>query len=229
MALDGSVTEGPLSVNDRVGIINGLWQRSTAPTSPEQVKDWDAYFHYYAFECRKAVEYGYGEHTTVRKHKDISVIASELENGLSKEEIKKKLLLLDTQQRSEDVKNQMAEGSARLVVRLISMVDIGPIPHDRIQGRAPLLWDNEQLNLKSFLESHFIKSSLAPEKIKFEEDFTAFNIWRFTGLEIQWTNNLVDHLRLIENDTKLCIFHHIAFLRSQNRFASSTITRNSSS
>lgn len=218
MALVRSVTEDPIPIDNRVDILSGLWQKNTIPTSSkEDLRKWDAYFHFYTSECRKAVEYDYGEHTTVRQHKDILAIANDFANGASKKDIKEGLLLLDTQRRNEDIKIRMAEGSARLVVRLISMVDIGPIPHDRVQGHAPLPWHNEQLNLKALLHNHFSCSFRPPDKLKFHEDFTAFNIRRFAGLEIQWTNNLIDHLRLIENDTRLCIFHHVTFLKCQER------------
>jgi hypothetical protein len=47
----------------------------------------------------------------------------------------------------------------------------------------------------------------------FESHFTARNIERVTKISIQWTDNLVDHLRLAENDQTLCIFHHASFLK----------------
>jgi hypothetical protein len=31
------------------------------------------------------------------------------------------------------------------------------------------------------------------------------------------TNNLVDHLRLTDDDTKVCIFNHASFLKMQNQ------------
>jgi hypothetical protein len=35
------------------------------------------------------------------------------------------------------------------------------------------------------------------------------------GLEIVWTDNLADHLRLTDDDTKVHIFHHASFLEIQ--------------
>jgi hypothetical protein len=36
-------------------------------------------------------------------------------------------------------------------------------------------------------------------------------------VKIQWSNNLTDHLRLVDNDRRLCIFHHATFLQHQTR------------
>ncbi|CAI6339877.1 unnamed protein product [Periconia digitata] len=215
MALARSAKEDPVPEDIKADIIKGLWQWNTTPTSLMDIRKWDVYFQYYTAECQKAIGYGRGEYTTVRKHKDITVIAKKLEDGYTKEKIKQSLLPLDTQQRPTDVRVRMAEGSARLVARLISMVDIGPLPYG-IQGRAPIPWDNEDWDLRTLLGQYFEESSTDPEGIKFEEEFTAFNLRRFSGLRIQWSNNLANHLRLMDNDTTLCIFHHVAFLRYQN-------------
>jgi hypothetical protein len=218
MTLEENISEYQLPVDCRVNIVQGLWPRNTALfLLTQEIQSWNAYFQYYTSECRKAIESDCGEHITVRKHKDIVAIANQLEKRVSKEDIKKSLLLLDTQQRAIDAKKQMAEGSLRLVVRLLAMVDIGLISNNRIQGPAPLPWDDERSDLKTVLANHFTESSTDPGRTKFEEEFTAYNMQRLAGLKIQWTNNLIDHLRLIENDTKLCIFHHVTFLKRQNR------------
>jgi hypothetical protein len=111
----------------------------------------------------------------------------------------------------------MAVGSLRLVVRLMLMVDIGLTPDTRIQSRTHLEWQDEDLNLKELLGKHFVKSCVDLENVKFGSKFNAYNIHRFAGLNIQWTNNLTDYLRPIEDETMLCIFHHATFLKWQNR------------
>jgi len=227
MVLDGSVHE-TVTKDDRLAIIEGLWQlKTTPPLLPTKVeltsRELEPYFHYYNTECRNALFQG-GDHTTVRKHEDIITIAKSLEDGLTKKEIQIPLLQLDTKNRSNKVIEQMAIGSIRLVVRLMLMVDIGPIPDTRIQGRAHLKWQDEDKTLKEFLGNHFVESCVYPEDVKFRSDFNAYNIHRYAGLNIQWTDNLYDHLRLIEDETVLCIFHHATFLKWQNRsdFSSSS-------
>lgn len=214
--MNGEAVKGPVPDTLKLDILKGLWQWNTVLTSSSEIEKWNAYFHYYTTECQNTIRFQRGTYTFVREHKDITEIAKQLEDCVSKEEIKQSLFSLDTQQRSEERKGQMAEGSVRLVARLVSMVDIGPIPHG-LQGRPPLPWDNERSDLKSFLANYFEKSSTDSGSIKFGDDFTALNLRRIAGIEIYWTNNLADHLRMIDNDTKLCIFHHATFLKWHNR------------
>ena len=54
------------------------------------------------------------------------------------------------------------------------------------------------------------------EHVKLEKIFSALNLGRIAGIEIQFTNNLADHLRLMgEDDKKVWIFHNASFLRVQ--------------
>jgi hypothetical protein len=216
MALRGKANEDPVPDQCQVDVIQALWLREPA-LSIDDIQSWETYFRYYTAECRKAIEYNRGDCTTVRRHEDIIAIADQLRRHDSKETIKLGLSALDTQQRSEEVKEQMAEGSLRLAVRIFAMVDTGPTSGKRIQGPAPLPWKDDTSSLRAVLANHFTKSTTNPRGVKFHKSFTVFNIQRFAGLEIRWTDNLADHLRFIEDDTTLCIFHHITFLRHYNR------------
>jgi hypothetical protein len=216
MTLDRNANEDPVPESIRADIIKGLWQYNTSPEFLLGLKRWDAFFSYYTAECKKAITYNRGEYTTVRKHRDIAAVAKRLEDGYTKEEITQSLLTLDTQQRPTDAKIRMAEGSLRLVARLMSMVDIGPLPYG-VQGWAPLLWSDDSWSLKTMLGQYFQKSSTDSTGIKFGEEFTAYNLQQFAGVKIQWSSNLANHLRLMDNDTTICLFHHVTFLKHQNR------------
>lgn len=90
---------------------------------------------------------------SVRKHKNVVAIAKSLEDGLTKKETPIPLLQLDTQNRPDKFKEQMAVGPIRLVVRLMLIVDIGPVADTCIQSRAYLEWQDQGLNLKKPLGS----------------------------------------------------------------------------
>ncbi|KAF2178669.1 hypothetical protein K469DRAFT_731671 [Zopfia rhizophila CBS 207.26] len=48
--------------------------------------------------------------------------------------------------------------------------------------------------------------------------FTASNLERIAGIQIKLTDNLADHLRMIDKEDKfVAIFHHASFLKRQNR------------
>lgn len=216
MALEGQIDAKPLPDETKIAIIDALWPNAKVPTTPHNICNWDAYFEHYTAECHRALHAGRGEHITIRKHADIAAIARELQDGLTKEDIADRLVTLDTQQRDDAIKKRMAEGSLRLVARLLAMVDIGPISPYHIQGPTPLDWSDDSSTIQSTINNYFIKSTTPAGAVKLSRDFTAVNIERFAGIKIVWTNNLADHLRFVDDDTKLCVFHHTNFLRHQD-------------
>ena len=220
MALSRKANEDPVQTHCKREILGAFWSQNTSPVlAVRESRDrcpWNAYFQHYTVECRKTIEPDGGKHATVRQHQDIIPIIRQLEEAHTKETIKLSLAALVTQQRSEADKQHMAEGSIRLAVRLFLMVDVGAPSRYRTWGPSFLPWSDEQ-TMKAVLTNHFVISSTESKDVVFEEEFTAFNLQRFTGLEIQWTNNLADHLRLIDNDKRLYIFHHATFLQYQTR------------
>jgi hypothetical protein len=221
MSLSGMANEDPLLAHRKRNILEAFWPCITTPILAVRGDrgrcPWDAYFRHYTAECRKAIEPDGGEHVTIRAHQDIITIVRQLEEGRTKEMIKRSLTFPDRRQRSEEVRSEMAEGSIRLVVRLYSMANIGAPSTYRTWGPSILPWDDERVGLDTVLANHFVASSADTGNLIFEEEFTVFNLQRFTGLEIHWSNNIADHLRLIDNDRKICIFHHATFLQHQNR------------
>jgi len=221
IALSGKANEDPIQTRDKRDVLEAFWPVRTTPILA--VKDdrdrcpWDAYFRHYTAECRKFIEPDGGAYITVREHRDIIAIVRKLEEGGTKETIKRSLASLVTQQRREEDKYHMAEGAIRLVARLFLMIDVGAPSKYQKWGSSFLPWSDEQDDVKTVLADYFVVSSAETGNVVFEEEFTAFNIQRFTGLKIQWTSNLADHLRLIDNERRICIFHHATFLQHQNR------------
>jgi hypothetical protein len=67
-------------------------------------------------------------------------------------------------------------------------------------------WTDDKSDYGTVLVQHFQKSKEDAGKIKFDSKFSAYNLERLAGIKILWTNNIADHLRLVEDDSKLCIF-----------------------
>jgi hypothetical protein len=218
MGFQDPVTSNTETTEDRANIISKLWQHH-AQASAKDSRNWNAFFTYYTDECKSALEER-GNNVTVRKHQDIIDIAIQLEHGQTKESLYESLFTFyaqKTQTRQDDEIRKMIEGSIRLVVRLVAMVDIGPISPRCIQGYTPLDWADKQQNVVSLFGNHFTRKTSVAEFTKFGRLFNALNIQRYAGLKIYWTDNLNNHLRLVNEDTGLCIFHHVAFLKSQQR------------
>jgi hypothetical protein len=56
---------------------------------------------------------------------------------------------------------------------------------------------------------------LTKEHVKLERLFNACNLDRIAGLQIIWTHNLANHLRVQNDDKEVSIFHYASFLNSQ--------------
>ena len=101
-----------------------------------------------------------------------------------------------------------------LAVRLWLMIDVGKLQHSLVPGQKPLLW--ERGTLKSFIEERFgLPTGSNPNRIvrvKLDRPFTARNLERIVGVQIVWTDNLSDHLRLTMDDTQIAIYHYATFL-----------------
>ncbi|KAI8410751.1 hypothetical protein FOFC_10609 [Fusarium oxysporum] len=82
-------------------------------------------------------------------------------------------------------------------------------------GPRPLpLWDEDSLN--NLTDKVFpISRQQACSGITLTPDFSAWSLENVSGIKIQFTDNLADHLRLANNNTQLYIFHHVAFLEAQ--------------
>jgi len=65
-------------------------------------------------------------------------------------------------------------------------------------GRKQLVWTSNPL--EEFVHGYFnAPQALGQENVILEKTFNARNLGRIAGMEIEWTNNLVDHLRLTDS------------------------------
>lgn len=180
-------------------------------------EDWKAYFSFYERECRDMIQNSFpsGIHTTIRTHADVVAAVQELRKGHSKEQIKDTLIKSIKPTRTQQEKEIMSAGSLLLAARLVSMMSIGPLPYGIFQRRH-IPWPDGIPILKGLIEEYYTNSlSQSDSKLRFRGNFLAFNVKQFTQLKIVWTNNLADHLQILDEDKHLCIFHHDTFLRHQ--------------
>jgi len=127
-----------------------------------------------------------------------------------REEIKSNIMHLFTSK--SDREEEILNNSVDLAARLYLMMSIGDSKYAVSSGTSET-WDEG--NLKNFLSLYFSEpQELRNSNIKLEKSFNAFNLGRIAGIKVKWTNNLIDHLRIIEADeTTVEIFHHASFLK----------------
>jgi hypothetical protein len=170
----------------------------------------DMYFKYYAQQCDLIGHESYdesGERSPVQTHRDIMVIAQLLQQPLTRAEVRKGM---SDYLKSED-KDQL-ESSINLVARLLLMIRVGDVPQE---CSRPLKW--EEGNLGEFVHECFSTSpTRRNDRIKLEKSFNALNVQRIGGIKILWTDNLADHLKMMEDDTAVSVFHYASFLEHQS-------------
>lgn len=108
------------------------------------------------------------------------------------------------------------DGSINLAARILLMIEFGNLPY-AFSGHKQLIWEHG--TLKDFLQEYFgVPPTLGPERVKLEKNFNAWNLSRIAGIETEWTSNLADHLRMMDDDKKVAIFHHVSFLELQQKY-----------
>ncbi|QKX61725.1 uncharacterized protein TRUGW13939_08880 [Talaromyces rugulosus] len=124
----------------------------------------------------------------------------------------------------ENIRDMMARGnpacspdsSIDLAAQLLLMLKFDANPLNAISGTTKIMWTHG--TVKSSIDKHFSHEPETTEACVFlDQDFTGHNIEQIAGIKIVWTDNLADHLRLVERDTKVAIFHHVTFLECQEK------------
>jgi hypothetical protein len=205
-----------VSINPTVKreIIENFWPHKRFSGTRQGELDWESYFRYYERQCHDAL-INQGQHVLARTDQDILELVHQLENSITRDAIKEHLRLRISRRHRPD-EDEILDRTIDLATRLYLMVNVALV-YPVISGQTQLKWDSG--TLKDFLADYFSEPQvLGNEGIKLERTFTASNLERIAGIHIKPTNNLADHLRMIDKDDKVvAIFHHASFLRRQNR------------
>ncbi|KAI9675989.1 MAG: hypothetical protein M1822_008375 [Bathelium mastoideum] len=200
------------SEQHRTNIISRLWR--FAPTESDVQSDAvRAYFEYYGEECCGA---NIPVHSVQapNSHQDILNIVELLidKSGKSKS---------DVLEHYRDVYDYFFEeqyaplsGTLELAARLWLMVNIrSPNPDlgGYVSFNTALPWPDEK-SIAEILSDHFNADCVMKAKHKaFSKRFTLYHLEKIAGFQILWTDNLLDHLRLV--DDAIYIFHNVTVLR----------------
>jgi hypothetical protein len=212
-ALDGELQRRSLTPQTRRDILQYLWPTSGTIGIGDYDLDWEPYFSYYQGQCEDAL-HEQGNHILVRKHQHIIDIGRQLGRGQPRDTIKADLKNLFTTDEERPDQDEILDNTVDLVARLCLMVNIGAYKSTVTQATR-LLWNIPYL--QDFLQACFTATQEVNDgNVRFEKVFTAFNLERIADVKICWTNNLADHLRMVNDDDKMvAIFHHASFLKRQ--------------
>ena len=186
-----------------------LWGSKQTLNEPDICSS--VFWKFYDRQCAHALHDG-GRHVSVRTHQDLLDFVESLQAGQQRFEIRNKhrdrVSLTSASQQ-----DALLDASIDLAATILLMIDFESF-HFGFSGRKQIQWLDG--SLRSQVEDFFnIQPTLGHERVKLEKTFKALNLVRMAGLEIIWTDNLLDHLRLTDDDTKVHIFHHATFLQYQ--------------
>lgn len=170
------------------------------------------YWQYFHQKCVHALR-DRGRHIALRTFRDVVEVAQQVKTDTVRSEIKDSIRrkLTTTHTKEED----LLDSSVDLATSLLLMIDCGSLALG-FSGKTEISW--VEGCLREHLEDYFSETpSLTHTSVKLPKDFTARNLCRIAGMKIVWTDNLIDHLRLTEDDTRVHIFHHASFLKYQSQ------------
>ena len=111
---------------------------------------------------------------------------------------------------ASDPKDAKLNASVTLAARLWLSISIDSLPHFFTPGHV-VRWDSDQC-LSDAIEKEISPTSQTTETVKLPKVFTAANLEKIAGIQVQWTSNLADHLALKDDDKKVMFFHQASFL-----------------
>lgn len=174
----------------------------------------DSYCEYYRRQWHLVAGNADGRYVAVQTADATNWLAQELATNPTKT---REEILESAKSRNGSVVNAEDEAwntSVNLAARLLLMLKFGVVKHQRIPRRY-LSWTSA--SLQSFVRGHFdITPILNCDRLRLPKTFDAWGVSAIAGIEIDFTDNLADHLLLVEDDSKVLIFHHASFLECQD-------------
>ena len=219
----------PVTVQARVAIMQDLWPDRATLSSKELYLVWDAYFEHYTRHCNTLFPPTQSLRKDAITHRELLQFIHLLEGAADREKIRK--LPQDETKRSELARKiqgnswRFPAGSGYdatmndlivLSARILTMTTLAgpPVSFDKWRSMCVLPWDIG--SLQNAVHSYFNQSPGIPIQSKDDivgVDLTFYNIERVSGIKMIPTDNLLDHLLLVDEDKKLCVFHHVSFLK----------------
>jgi hypothetical protein len=204
-----SLTE-PVTSQVRADIVDRLWPATPFDYPPADSEDWDAFFVAYQRQCERGVKRGGGQYFWPRTYEEVLVCAKPLLTQKTRSEVMLELQNAMQTRLPTDM-NKTAQGTMLSTARLLTMVNVGETGQQR-STQDQMEWSDTE-SLPQAICSHFKACAGLDPKLVLGPELTAENIDHVATIGVEWTDNLVDHLRLVELGRKVCIFHHVTFLK----------------
>lgn len=101
------------------------------------------------------------------------------------------------------------------VARLVIPINIGTLPNE-VNNRRHLKWTRG--TLRSLIATHFNEPpKITFDRLRLPKTFDAWNVCKIGGIKIRFTDNLADHLLLVDDDAIVLVFHQVSYLKQQDK------------
>jgi hypothetical protein len=224
------IREIPASLQMKSQLLSKLWDKDIPEDAIRSgAVDADAYLDYYVQQCDifliEQKRWLLSENDKVllmATHQDIIDVAEKVISGqLDRRGIVKEILSHRASHLTTDDSSSKHPGQRDGVVitavdwavRLVTMLEIGQL-QSVFQSREPPTWKHQ--SLRDYLAGVFVPGRPVIGHVRLEESFNVQSLQKLANLEIEWTNDLMSHLSLIDDDKKVLIFHHVTFLEAMN-------------
>jgi hypothetical protein len=200
----------PLSLEMKLSILEeGFDCKLAQGKVQEHLQVRDSYFDYY----RSTIE-NCKLPSTIKTHSQILELVKILKRP-SATKPSMEIALREQFGKNDEDYDDIVQDLVNLAVRFLLMIPIGlflsPTRCITVSGETNLSWNEGSIT--ELISTGLSVQKIMTERVKLEKTFNARNIERFAGIEIRWTNNLTDHLRMRDDDTAVEIFHYASFLR----------------
>jgi hypothetical protein len=227
LQLDLQLSLHSLSSIARHEVLTSLWQcERSLEQSLQDDNHSDSFLLFYCSQCTAALQ-DRRVRSLIKTHRDLVDIIIVIKHPDTTRASLKEQLQTRLPAPLEAGAEDALSGVIDLAAGILSMTYVGSFQQIIGPSRTTLQWKDEE-GLKSLLSREFyVVSPMGPRvlgPVKLERLFTARNLERIAGMEITWTSNLADHLRLLDDDRRVVIFHHAHFLNNiQKRYIHASV------
>jgi len=211
--MDTSLQRYPIPHDLRDWLLRELWKECTPDPKTANPALLSPYLNYYSTRCQHFSHDG-GIHLCVKSHADLANVAKTILADSTREEV---CSFLNSPPNDNDTNrattaNTTVDLCASLLLMAEVVADVG-VHKFGFSGSAPLIWSSQQ-TLRQAVERHFQpEHELQPDNPRLGKLFTARNLTYIGGIKIKWTNNIVDHLLLSDDDQTVFLFHYAGYLQ----------------
>lgn len=176
----------------------------------DTIESSSAFWSFYTDTCQSFLGGDYSN-VSIRTHEELLDIADELRADKLRVDIREKFRPA-VAGKGVVLQDRLLDKSINLAATVLLMVEISDMSYEKAEKTTMRWIENESLR-DSIRATRFGPKGDPPGNARrLEKIFNAFNLERIAGLNVQWTDNLFDHLRLTNDDNDVLIFHHISYL-----------------